>query len=296
MDPTQNSLSPVHWKEKTDESSFLTSQPKMLGVYLLTFLTLNELFDIQLVSKTMKSLAEHTIKIKVLRWRVSKKEIVYPMLFLKEIFVSLKCLAKEPPLSSKDLLIFLPSSKKIDCEKTLEKISCIPMDNLAQMMQLIAFYQKDGQTFRSFLYQHHRGKNTTDSNLLNRPLLKAYNYSDHDGIQFLFSKGAKSNFYTKEHHTLLTHSISHHFFKTAKFLLSQKEVDVNVKNEQGKAPIHYAIQIKWAAGIEILKERGAYLHISDNEGNTPLNYAQQYCPNHRKVMALLKKGSVTSFL
>ncbi|KLT23047.1 ankyrin repeat domain protein [Wolbachia endosymbiont of Armadillidium vulgare str. wVulC] len=58
-------------------------------------------------------------------------------------------------------------------------------------------------------------------------------------------------------------------------LLIEKDANVNIRDNEGKAPLHYAViilgQNTWIA--ERLLNKGAEINIRDNEGKTPLDYA-----------------------
>ncbi len=58
-------------------------------------------------------------------------------------------------------------------------------------------------------------------------------------------------------------------------LLIEKDANVNIRDNEGKAPLHYAViilgQNTWIA--ERLLNKGAEINIQDNEGKTPLDYA-----------------------
>ncbi|RDD34548.1 ankyrin repeat domain-containing protein [Wolbachia endosymbiont of Cylisticus convexus] len=58
-------------------------------------------------------------------------------------------------------------------------------------------------------------------------------------------------------------------------LLIEKDANVNIRDNEGKAPLHYAViipgQNTWI--VERLLNKGAEINIQDNEGKTPLHLA-----------------------
>ena len=60
---------------------------------------------------------------------------------------------------------------------------------------------------------------------------------------------------------------------TVRALLSRDDIDVNVLNNKGKTPLHYAIiLLKHSKEIvlALLSRQDMHVNIKDNEGKTPL--------------------------
>ena len=58
-------------------------------------------------------------------------------------------------------------------------------------------------------------------------------------------------------------------------LLQENQVDKNLRNNDGLAPIHYAAREGHLKVCEILIEYGADKNIGDKDGDTPLHMAAQ---------------------
>lgn len=53
----------------------------------------------------------------------------------------------------------------------------------------------------------------------------------------------------------------------------KEKADIDVKDENGRTPLHLACMNKHFEIAKILIENGADVNVIDNEGKTPLHYA-----------------------
>ena len=73
--------------------------------------------------------------------------------------------------------------------------------------------------------------------------------------------------------------------KNLTLALVKKGIDINIRDKEGKTPLHWCTNRLMAAAI--LLENGALPNIRDNQGNTPLHYAT----NRNAAKLLLDKGA-----
>lgn len=73
--------------------------------------------------------------------------------------------------------------------------------------------------------------------------------------------------------------------------LAAEDVDLQVLDERGWAPLHQSAQAGWLTASEALLERGADLQASTPEGATPLLLALQHAPDARLPVLLLNTGA-----
>ncbi|MFP3023346.1 MAG: ankyrin repeat domain-containing protein [Wolbachia sp.] len=77
-------------------------------------------------------------------------------------------------------------------------------------------------------------------------------------------------------------------------LLIEKEADVNVRDNEGKAPLHLAVIIPGQNTYiaKVLLDKGAEINIQDNEGRTPLHLAVSTSGQSIQIAEmLLNKGA-----
>ena len=103
----------------------------------------------------------------------------------------------------------------------------------------------------------------------------------------------KINFYNK--------GINENFIKFCKdgdknkvIKLLDEDIDVNVKNQENKAPIHYATMYGWEDVTRALIEKGANIYIKDKEDQSPLSYAILF-ENNRVIKLLIANGADINF-
>ena len=61
--------------------------------------------------------------------------------------------------------------------------------------------------------------------------------------------------------------------EAAEVLLNRGGADVHAKDNEGKTPLHWAVEQDTSGTVEVLLNRGADVHAKDNEGKTPLHTA-----------------------
>ena len=73
------------------------------------------------------------------------------------------------------------------------------------------------------------------------------------------------------------------------FLLSYMtdKNDINIKNKDGKTPLHISILTEKPSLIKKLIKRGADINIKDKEGKTPIDLAQEIAGNESRVTSIL---------
>jgi ankyrin repeat protein len=69
-----------------------------------------------------------------------------------------------------------------------------------------------------------------------------------------------------------------------------KGADINIKNKDGKTPLHIAVENNYEDIIKFLLENKADVNVKDNEGNTPLHIAIKK-GNYFVIKELIKFGA-----
>jgi ankyrin repeat protein len=94
---------------------------------------------------------------------------------------------------------------------------------------------------------------------------------------------AKKNKYTffprNENRTKLAKACLYDDYKQVVYLVETEKVDVNGKADDGKTPLMYAIYNKNMEISQYLLDNGADKNITDDKGNSALNYAITLSPN-----------------
>ncbi|MFW4370795.1 MAG: ankyrin repeat domain-containing protein [Spiroplasma sp. hy2] len=72
-----------------------------------------------------------------------------------------------------------------------------------------------------------------------------------------------------------------------KKLLKHSDIDVNLSNERGLTALHYACENGHLIIVKLLLSNNANLNYQDDEGNDPLDLAEEN--NHKEIVNLLKK-------
>jgi ankyrin repeat protein len=73
------------------------------------------------------------------------------------------------------------------------------------------------------------------------------------------------------------HFAAHSYAKLIQLLI-EHGADVNVRDGDGKTPLHIAAIIPYVEGMQVLIEHGADVNAVDNAGRTPLSNALQGTP------------------
>ncbi len=69
-----------------------------------------------------------------------------------------------------------------------------------------------------------------------------------------------------------------------------KGADVNIKNKDGKTPLHIAVENNYEDIVKLLLQKNADVNAKDNNGNTPLHIAVEK-GNYFVIKELLKAGA-----
>ena len=104
------------------------------------------------------------------------------------------------------------------------------------------------------------------------------------GIVILLNNGADWTISENEAEDLLFES-ARQGHKNMTLILVRRGINVNIRDDQGKTPLHHCTNRRNAAII--LVESGALLDVQDNLGNTPLHYAT----NKNTAKFLVKRGA-----
>lgn len=125
---------------------------------------------------------------------------------------------------------------------------------------------------------------------LNKELYYVVEYGNSTiGVKELLQKGADGN-YTLCSYTPL-HIAARDGKKEIVKLLLEKNVDSNVKNNQGHTPLHLAVYKGKKDIVELLINNKADVNVQNNYGNTPLHYAV-YSGNYEIIELLLKHPNI----
>lgn len=121
-------------------------------------------------------------------------------------------------------------------------------------------------------------------------LVQAYHSANIDVVADLVARGANIDARLETGKTLLQAAVANRMEAMA-FTLLANGADMNLLSEDdGYAPLHYAIQSNYTAMIDTLLTRGADPDIRGRSGITPLHIAAEET-NLRNIKALLKHGA-----
>lgn len=73
-------------------------------------------------------------------------------------------------------------------------------------------------------------------------------------------------------------------------LLLQYDINVNVKNDYGFTPLHYAVLFGHKRVVEVLINQGANQHLAANNGDTPIKLALN--ANNKEIVELLQNSEL----
>ena len=116
------------------------------------------------------------------------------------------------------------------------------------------------------------------------PLTIACYYGREEHVNFLVDKVENING-TSKYGTPLMAAVVKGYSKIVEILL-RKKANVNIADNNGTLPIHYAVMFKQYDIIEYLLEADANIDLKDNRGNSALDYATIL--NDQKIITLLK--------
>jgi predicted nucleic acid-binding OB-fold protein len=108
-------------------------------------------------------------------------------------------------------------------------------------------------------------------------------------IQWLIKNGADVNLKNNYGYTPFHYAVSDSNFETVETLI-ENGADVNVKNNYGYTPLHYAVSDGNFETVETLIENGADVNVKNNYGYTPLHYAVS-SENSKMVEMLMNNGA-----
>ena len=109
-------------------------------------------------------------------------------------------------------------------------------------------------------------------------------------FRLLLERGASVEVKGRDGRTLWQLAISWSNQKAGFFRALLDNADLNVQDDVGKTPLHYAISNNPDARLKALLERGADVHVADINGNTPLHEAAR-SKRPEAVRLLLQKGA-----
>ncbi|UJR19480.1 hypothetical protein I4U23_022610 [Adineta vaga] len=71
------------------------------------------------------------------------------------------------------------------------------------------------------------------------------------------------------------------------YLLNHPQIQINIQDNQGRTPLHFAVIYNCPGNVKYLIEHGANLSISDIGGAIPLHYACRFLQNNRTIELFL---------
>ncbi|MBT8260245.1 MAG: ankyrin repeat domain-containing protein [Bacteroidia bacterium] len=116
------------------------------------------------------------------------------------------------------------------------------------------------------------------------PLTLACYYGREEHVKFLVDKVQNINGISKYGTPLMAAVVKG--YTNIVDLLLRKKANVNIADNNGTLPIHYAVMFKQYDIIELLIEADANIDLEDNRGNSALDYANII--KDEKILILLK--------
>ena len=123
------------------------------------------------------------------------------------------------------------------------------------------------------------------------PVHYAAEFRDIPLLRKLRNLGADFNVQTKLGRTALHMLAAKGITAEEVALFRYAEIDPNVLDNEGRAPVHYAAAQTPVESIVALLVLGVPTDLEDSRGDTPLHYALRYNPDSRVVENLLKVGA-----
>lgn len=118
------------------------------------------------------------------------------------------------------------------------------------------------------------------------PLMLAYNHGQDEVVELLIEKGANIMARDSGGGTALHYPIYRNFDATLLLLKAGAAIDDQSTN--GLTPLMITAMYGPLSQVEVLLAAGADLHLTDNEGNSALDWAKQY--DRPKVIELLESA------
>lgn len=112
-----------------------------------------------------------------------------------------------------------------------------------------------------------------------------------DVIKYLIDKGADINVRDNYGYTPLHNAASASNLEGVKYLIEEganANANINAKGNNGYTPLHFAARSANLNMVEYLVEKGADIHAKNNRDKTPLELAQEECPDCKSVIDFLK--------
>ena len=116
------------------------------------------------------------------------------------------------------------------------------------------------------------------------PLTDAADSNNLPLAELLVDRGANVNATCPFGCTCLHHAVSSK--NVAEFLIT-KGADVNIKDNNGRTPLNWAVRRRHKDVVELLIAKGADVNAKNNEGETPLSIAEE--KGHTEIVELLRK-------
>lgn len=117
------------------------------------------------------------------------------------------------------------------------------------------------------------------------PLTIACYYGREEHVRFLVAKVQNINGNSKYGTPLMAAVVKG--YSNIVNMLIQHKADVNISDNNGTLPIHYAVMFNQYTIVEMLINADANINLIDNRGNSALDYANII--NDNKLLTLLKQ-------
>ena len=95
----------------------------------------------------------------------------------------------------------------------------------------------------------------------------------HSLYQILSKNPKLVNIIDNNGETLLSYSIKNKKEDICQLILSSKILDLSYQDKMGNSYLHLAVMNKLEGVVKSLIEKGIYINMQNNDGNTPLHFA-----------------------